>query len=134
MKGLYGWPGFRPCAVPYERAPRHAGQSGWNYWALWNFSLEGITSFSTLPLRAITWLGFATALLAAGYGAFVAVRTLVFGNPVAGYPSLLVIMLFLGGVQLLGIGVIGEYVGRMFNEVKRRPLYVVDVFQPADAS
>lgn len=134
MKGLFTWIGYRQYAVSYHRDARYAGKTKWNYWQLWNFALEGITSFTTAPLRIATYLGLATALGAFAYGAFIVVRTLLFGNPVAGYPSLLAIMLFLGGVQLTAIGVLGEYVGRIFNETKQRPLYFVDRYEQAGAS
>ena len=133
MKGLFAWIGFRQCAVPYHRDVRHAGSTKWNYWRLWNFALEGITSFTTAPLRIATYVGLMTAVGAFAYGAFVVVRTLLFGNPVAGYPSLLAVILFLGGVQLAAIGVLGEYVGRIFNETKRRPLYFIQRYERAGA-
>jgi polyisoprenyl-phosphate glycosyltransferase len=126
MKGLFAWIGFRQVAVPYERAPRLIGNTKWNYYKLLNLSVEGITSFSIAPLRAASYIGLITATIAVIYGLYITGRTILFGNPVAGYPSLLVIMLFLGGVQLLALGIIGEYVGRIFNETKQRPLYLVD--------
>jgi glycosyltransferase involved in cell wall biosynthesis len=125
MKGLFSWIGFRQIEVPYNRAPRAAGQTKWNYWRLWNFSIEGITSFSIRPLQFASYFGFFIAILAAFYGVFIVIRTIILGNPVPGYPSLLVVVLFLGGVQLLTLGIIGEYVGRTFNETKERPLYLV---------
>lgn len=131
MKGLFAWVGFRQIAVPYAREPRAAGESKWNYWKLWNFSIEGITSFSIRPLQLSSYFGFVTALVAVVYGSFMILRTIFYGNPVAGYPSLLVIVLFLGGVQLLSIGIIGEYLGRMFNETKRRPLYFTQEILPS---
>jgi glycosyltransferase involved in cell wall biosynthesis len=111
--------------VPYARAPRAAGQTKWNYWRLWNLSIEGITSFSIWPLQFASYFGFVIAFLAVAYGVFIILRTIFLGNPVPGYPSLLIIVLFLGGVQLLTLGVIGEYIGRIFNETKGRPLYLV---------
>jgi glycosyltransferase involved in cell wall biosynthesis len=131
MKGVFAWVGFPSCAVPYERAPRHAGVSKWNYWRLWNLALEGITSFTVMPLKVATYLGLAVALLAVLYAAEVVVKTLLMGNPVSGYPSLMTVVLFLGGVQLVTLGVIGEYLGRVFNETKQRPLYIVEAFAPA---
>lgn len=125
MKGLFAWIGFRQVALLYDRDPRFAGVSKFNYWRLWNFSLEGITSFTTAPLKVATYVGLATSLGAALYGIGIVVGTLLFGNPVAGYPSLLVVVLFLGGLQLLTLGVVGEYLGRIFNESKQRPLYFV---------
>jgi len=125
MKGLFVWIGFRQTQVVYRRAPRAAGQTKWNYWRLWNFSIEGFTSFSILPLQFASYFGVLIACLAALYGIYIIVRTIIFGNPVQGYPSLLVTVLFLGGVQLLTLGIIGEYIGRIFNETKQRPLYLV---------
>lgn len=134
MKGLFAWIGYPQVAVPYRRAPRHAGATKWNYWKLWNFALEGITSFTSVPLKVATYIGLASALGAFGYGLYIVLRTLLLGNPVPGYPSLLTAVMFLGGLQLLGIGVIGEYLGRMFNESKRRPLYFLKDGLPRDGS
>jgi glycosyltransferase involved in cell wall biosynthesis len=131
MKGLFAWIGFKQKAVPYRRAPRAGGTTKFNYWRLWNFALEGITSFTTVPLRVATYLGLVTAGGAFAYGAFIVVDTVVFGNPVPGYPSLLTVILFLGGVQLMTLGVIGEYLGRMFDESKQRPLYLLNAYEPA---
>ena len=131
MKGLFAWVGFSSIGVVYDRAPRFAGHSKWPYWKLWNLALEGITSFTVMPLKVATYLGVAVSVFAAIYAIQLIVRTLLFGNPVAGYPSLLAVVLVLGGVQLLTLGVIGEYLGRIFNETKRRPLYLVDAFLPA---
>lgn len=125
MKGLFSWVGFRQASVPYHREPRFAGKGKWNYWKLWNFALEGITSFSYAPLQFATYLGLLVSLSAFLYGSYLVIVTLLYGNPVPGYPSLMVAILFLGGVQLLTIGIIGEYVGRIYNETKRRPLYLV---------
>jgi polyisoprenyl-phosphate glycosyltransferase len=131
MKGLFAWVGFPTMTVLYDRAPRCAGDSKWNYWKLWNLALEGITSFTVMPLKVATYLGLIVALLSIAFGAQVIVKTLLFGNTVAGYPSLLTVMLFLGGVQLMTLGVIGEYLGRIFNETKQRPLYLVERFLPS---
>ena len=131
MKGLFAWIGYPQKAVPYRRDPRYAGQTKWNYWRLWNFAIEGITSFTIAPLKLASYVGLVTAIGAFVYGSYFLVRTLLFGNPVPGYPSLLVIILFLGGIQLLALGVIGEYLGRMFNEAKRRPLYYAQEFAPS---
>jgi glycosyltransferase involved in cell wall biosynthesis len=125
MKGLFAWIGYPQKAVPYRRAGRFAGTTKWNYWKLWNFALEGITSFTGAPLKIATYAGLGSATGALAYGAYFAVRTLIYGNPVPGYPSLVVIVLFLGGIQLLSIGIIGEYLARMFDESKQRPLYVL---------
>jgi glycosyltransferase involved in cell wall biosynthesis len=132
MKGLFAWIGYSQIATPYRRDPRYGGETKWTYWKLWNFALEGITSFTTAPLRWATYLGLCTALLSFSYATFVFWKALAYGDPVRGYPSLLIIMLFLGGVQLMTLGIIGEYVGRMFNETKHRPIYFVDqvVTQP----
>ncbi len=126
MKGLFAWVGFPSKAVPYHRAARHAGTSAWNYWKLWNFAIEGITSFTVMPLKVASYLGLAVSAFAALFILQLVARTILFGNPVAGYPSLMAAVLFLGGVQLLTLGVIGEYLGRIFNETKRRPLYLVE--------
>ncbi|RYH13880.1 MAG: glycosyltransferase [Alphaproteobacteria bacterium] len=125
MKGLFAWVGFPSRAVPYDRAPRAAGTTKWNYGRLFNLSVEGITSFTTLPLRVATWLGVVTAVFAIGYGGEVVAKAMIYGNPVPGYPSIMAVVLFLGGVQLMTLGVIGEYLGRVFNETKGRPLYIV---------
>ena len=132
MKGLFAWVGFPTTAVLYDRAARHAGVTKWNYWTLWNLALEGITSFTVMPLKVATYLGVIVAGLAVIYGAEVVVKTVIMGNPVAGYPSLMTVILFLGGVQLVTLGVIGEYLGRVFNETKRRPLYLVERFVPSE--
>ncbi len=125
MKGLFGWVGFTQVPVHYHREPRAAGTSKFNFWKLWNFALEGITSFSTVPLRIATWIGLLTALVAFLYGTVVIAKTLMHGEPVRGYPSLMSVVLFLGGVQLVALGIIGEYLGRMYEETKRRPLYLI---------
>jgi len=125
MKGLFSWIGFRQTAITYYRDARYAGKTKWNYGKLWNLALEGITSFSYLPLQWSMYFGFFVALNAFIYGAYMIIRTILYGNPVPGYPSLIVIVLFLGGVQLFSIGIIGEYIGRIYTESKRRPLYFV---------
>jgi len=125
MKGLFAWVGFRTTEVYYRRLPRHAGTTKFNYWRLWNFALEGITSFSSVPLRLFSYLGFSVSLLAFLYAVKIVIDTLVLGNPVKGYPSLMVAILFFGGVQLIGIGVLGEYLGRIYEETKQRPVYLV---------
>jgi glycosyltransferase involved in cell wall biosynthesis len=130
MKGLFAWVGFPTTVVPYDREPRHSGTTKWGYWKLWNLALEGITSFTVMPLRVATYLGLLVALLSVLYGAEVVVKTLVRGNPVPGYASLMTVILFLGGVQLVTLGVIGEYLGRVFNETKLRPLYLVERIEP----
>src|ERR1700722_11830602 len=125
MKGLFAWVGFPSTAVVYDRQPRGAGTTKWSFWKLWNFAIEGITSFSIAPLKLATYLGLAVALFAVLFRAQLIMRTLLFGNPVAGYPSLMAVILFLGGTQLVTLGIIGEYLGRIFYETKHRPLYLV---------
>ncbi|AOJ77200.1 glycosyltransferase family 2 protein [Burkholderia ubonensis] len=125
MKGLFAWVGFRTVIVDYEREARSAGKSKFSGWKLWNFALEGITSFSTVPLRSWTYIGLGIAALAFVYGAFIVARTLMFGNPVPGYASLISAMLFISGIELIGIGVVGEYIGRIYYESKERPIYLV---------
>ncbi|PAJ78886.1 glycosyltransferase family 2 protein [Burkholderia ubonensis] len=125
MKGLFAWVGFRTVIVDYEREARSAGKSKFSGWKLWNFALEGITSFSTVPLRSWTYIGLGIAALAFVYGTFIVTRTLMFGNPVPGYASLISAMLFISGIELIGIGVVGEYIGRIYYESKERPVYLV---------
>ena len=125
MKGLFAWVGFKQTAVMYDREKRHAGTTKWNYWKLWNFALDGITGFSSVPLRVWTYIGTFVSLCAFLYALFLIVLKIVYGNNVAGYPSLMVAVLFLGGIQLITLGVLGEYMARIYNEVKGRPLYLV---------
>ncbi len=125
MKGLFAWVGYKQRAVRFHRHSRFAGQTKWNYWKLWNFALEGFTSFTTAPLKIATYVGLAIAAGALIYGLVVIYKTLFFGEEVRGYPSLMVVILFLGGAQLMTIGILGEYVGRMFDETKGRPLYLI---------
>ncbi|HIC2037162.1 glycosyltransferase family 2 protein [Enterobacter soli] len=125
MKGVLSWVGGTTDVVDYARAERVAGSTKFNGWKLWNLALEGITSFSTFPLRMWTYIGLFVAGIAFLYGAWMIVDTLAFGNPVRGYPSMLVSILFLGGIQLIGIGVLGEYIGRIYVEVKNRPRYIL---------
>jgi glycosyltransferase involved in cell wall biosynthesis len=125
MKGLFSWIGYRQVSIPYHRAPRLAGSTKWNYWRLWNFAIEGITSFSYGPLRVASYLGIVTAFFAIGYATILIMKVIIRGRDVPGYASIMVTMLFLGAVQLITLGIIGEYLGRIFNEVKRRPLYLV---------
>jgi polyisoprenyl-phosphate glycosyltransferase len=126
MKGLFSWIGYRQTAVHYLREPRQAGITKWNYWRLAQLAIEGITSFSTAPLRLATWVGLASAGLAFFYGLWVLIHALLYGDQVRGYPTLMLVILFLGGVQLLALGVIGEYLGRNYAESKRRPLYFIE--------
>ncbi len=125
MKGLFAWSGFRQAAVEYERAPRAVGKTKFRYWKLWTLALDGITSASTMPLRIWSYIGVVIAAFTMLYAAWVIVKTIVWGSDVAGYPSLIVAILFFGSVQLISLGVLGEYVGRILIETKRRPLYVV---------
>lgn len=125
MKGIFAWVGFRSTTVEYVRDSRFVGKSRFTGWKLWNFALEGITSFSTAPLRIWTYLGLAVASLAFVYAAFIIIRTVVHGIDVPGYASLLAVTLFLGGIQLIGLGVLGEYLGRVYSEAKQRPIYIV---------
>ena len=125
MKGLFAWVGFRQTAIPYERAARALGSSGWSYPRLWNLAVDGLTSFSRMPLQVISSLGMVVASLALLYGGWLAIRTLVFGVDLPGYASLITAILFLGGLQLISTGVLGEYIGRIFIEVKQRPLYLI---------
>ena len=131
MKGLFAWIGFPAKAVPYRREPRAAGNTKFNYWRLWNFALEGFTSFTIAPLKVATYFGLLVGGLAFVYAIFVIYKTIAFGDAVQGYPSMMVVILFLGGVQLVSIGLLGEYLGRVFNEVKGRPLYLLNAIQPS---
>lgn len=126
MKGLFAWVGFKTVAIEYVREKREAGQSSFNGWKLWNFALDGITSFSTLPLRIWLYIGALVSFLSFLYGSFIILKTLIFGVDLPGYASLAVIMLFLGGIQLIGIGILGEYIGRIYSESKRRPSYIIE--------
>jgi len=133
MKGLFAWVGFRHAIVPYSRESRIAGKSKFSGWRLWNLALEGITSFSTVPLRIWTYLGLGMALIAFAFGMFVVARTFFFGRDLPGYASLITVVLFLGGVQLIGLGVLGEYIGRLFSEAKGRPVYIIrEKYESAD--
>jgi polyisoprenyl-phosphate glycosyltransferase len=125
MKGLFAWVGFKQCSVAYDRQARYQGQSKWNYWKLWNFALDGITSFSLIPLKVWTYVGFTLSLLAFLYATYLIISTLIVGITLPGYASLMVVVLFLGGIQLIGLGIIGEYLGRIYEEAKQRPLYII---------
>jgi glycosyltransferase involved in cell wall biosynthesis len=126
MKGLFAWVGFNAIGVPYERPQRAAGASKFNLWRLWNFALDGVVSFSTVPLRASFYGGLAIATVAVLYAIFIVARVLLFGIDTPGYASLLIAVLLMGAIQLVSIGIIGEYLGRLFLEVKGRPIYVVE--------
>lgn len=125
MKGLFAWVGFKTTTVEYKVEPRLSGVTSFNTWKLWNFALEGITSFSSAPLRIWSYLGGAISLLSFLYALYLILKTVVFGIDTPGYASLMVAILFVGGIQLIGIGVLGEYLGRIFVETKRRPVYIV---------
>ncbi len=125
MKGLFGWAGFKQTSILFDREPRLNGTTTWNYWRLWNFAIDGITSFSFLPLKVWSYVGLVISLLSFIYATFLVIRTLIFGVDLPGYASLMVTVLFLGGIQLITLGIIGEYLGRVYEEVKGRPLYLV---------
>ncbi len=126
MKGLFSWVGFKQVPMTYHRHPRLAGRTKWDYVKLWNFSLEGITGFSTTPLKMASLLGLMIAIFSVIFGAIIIIKTMTEGRDIPGYASLMVMVTFMGGIQLLSIGLLGEYVGRIFNETKRRPLYLID--------
>lgn len=125
MKGLFAWVGFKSVTVEYSRSSRSAGETKFSGWRLWNFALEGITSFSLVPLKIWTYLGLFGAFLAFLYASFIIIRTLIFGIVLPGYASLLVVVLFFGSLQLISLGILGEYIGRIYFETKNRPLYIV---------
>ena len=125
MKGLFAWLGFKTVTVEYVREPRAVGNSKFSGWKLWNFAIEGVTSFSLVPLKVWTYIGAFGSLFAICYASFITIRTIIFGIDVPGYASLLVVMLFFGSLQLMSLGVIGEYIGRIYFESKQRPLYIV---------
>jgi glycosyltransferase involved in cell wall biosynthesis len=129
MKGLMAWPGFSSEAIAFERTRRVAGTASFNYWRLWNFALDGLTGFSTVPLRLWLYVGLFVSVLSMLYALFIVLHVLLSGNSVPGYPSLMVAVMFFGGVQLISIGIVGEYVGRIFLEVKGRPIYIVETIE-----
>jgi len=129
MKGLFGWVGFRRKALPYHRHARLIGESKFGFWRLWNFALEGITGFSTAPLRVTTYLGLAAASFAFLFALVVVLKAALYGDRVAGWPTMMAVILFLGGIQLIALGLIGEYLGRLYEESKQRPLYLIDTWQ-----
>jgi glycosyltransferase involved in cell wall biosynthesis len=133
MKGLFAWIGFRTTTITYRRERRSAGRSSFEAWRLWNLALEGITSFSLSPLKVWTYLGLTIACAAMIWGTWIALRTLVWGIDVPGYASIFVAVLFLGGIQLIGIGMLGEYLGRTYLESKRRPPFVIRKVYGKDA-
>ena len=129
MKGLFVWVGFKQKEIEYEREARFKGKTKWGFFSLFNLAFDGLTSFSIMPLRLASTIGFLSALIGFFYGAVIVFKTLFFHEPVAGFTSLVVLVTFFGGIQLLSIGIIGEYIGRIFNETKNRPLYVVKNIQ-----
>ena len=128
MKGLFAWIGYKQVVVEYDRHARAAGETKWPYFKLLNFAIEGITGFSVVPLRLASYAGFLTALSAFVYALFLLVKTLVIGDSVRGFPTLILTILILGGLQLMAMGIIGEYLGRLFMESKRRPLFLIDEY------
>jgi len=126
MKGLFAWLGFKTAVVEYKRDARVAGDSSFNGWKLWNFALDGITSFSTAPLRVWLYIGLGLAFISFVYGSWIILKTLLFGADTPGYASMITVVLFLGGIQLMGIGILGEYIGRIYVESKNRPIYIVE--------
>jgi glycosyltransferase involved in cell wall biosynthesis len=127
-KAMFSWVGFHKKEILYDRDPRAAGETKWNYIKLIELAIDGITSFTTAPLRIATYTGVVVSVAAFLYLIFLVIRTVFFGTNLAGYPSMMAVILFLGGVQLLSLGIIGEYVGRIFNETKRRPLYLIEEY------
>ena len=127
-KGMFSWIGYKKKEISYDRDPRAAGETKWNYFKLLDLAVEGIVSFTTAPLRISTFVGILTSIFAFIYILYLVIRTLFFGSDLAGYPSMMAIILFLGGVQLLSLGIIGEYIARIFNETKNRPLYFVEEY------
>lgn len=127
-KGMFSWIGFKKKEITYDRDPRIAGESKWNYVKLFNFAIDGITSFTTAPLRISSILGFIVSFIAFIFIIVIVIKTTLYGDAVSGYPSTMAVVLFLGGVQLLSLGIIGEYIGRIFNETKGRPLYFVEEY------
>ena len=134
MKGLYAWIGFKQIALDYHREARHAGTTKWKYWGLWNYALDGITSFSTGPLKVAMYAGLISAVTAFFSGIYFLAKAVLFGDPVPGFPTLIAAILFLGGLQLVAVGIVGEYVGRLYHEVKGRPKYVLDTVTSSKVS
>ncbi len=126
MKGLFAWPGYSSVGVPYERPARTVGSTKFNFWKLWNFALDGITSFSTWPLRIWTYVGATVAAISLLYMVFIIMKTIIFGADWPGYASIMSAILFLGSLQLISVGILGEYIGRMYIETKKRPAYIID--------
>lgn len=126
MKGMFAWVGFEQLAFDYDRESRYSGQTKFNFWKLWNFAIDGITAFTVIPLKLATYIGLLFALMAMLYGFFFMLKTLIWGDPVKGFPTLIVALSFFSGIQLMFLGIIGEYLGRMHEEIKKRPLYIID--------
>ena len=125
-KGLFCWIGYKKQEIVFDRGDRIAGQSNWNYHSLFNLAIEGITSFTTAPLRFASFVGFIIAIWALCYMLWIVTKVLIWGDPVSGYPTIMTVMLFLGAIQLVAIGILGEYIGRIYNEVKKRPVYMIN--------
>jgi glycosyltransferase involved in cell wall biosynthesis len=134
MKGLFSWIGYPQISISYQPDRRHAGRTKWSFFDLWNLAIEGITSFTVVPLKMATYIGILTAFVAFAYAMYIIFKKLMFGEPVPGYPSIMVMILFLGGIQLITIGIIGEYLGRVFIETKQRPLYILKTYEPSNSS
>jgi len=134
MKGILAWPGFNQVTLEYDRQSRVSGTSKWNYWQLYGLAVSGITAFSNKPLRIASWMGTMVAFSAFAYGLWILLRTLLYGDPVSGFPTMMLVILFLGGIQLMTIGILGEYIGRIFTEVKNRPNYIVRESRSRDGS
>ncbi len=132
-KAMFSWVGFYKKEILYDRDPRAAGETKWNYVKLVELAIDGITSFTTAPLRIATYSGIIVSILAFIYLLYLVIRTIFFGTDLAGYPSMMAVILFLGGVQLLSLGIIGEYIGRIFNETKHRPLYLIEEYHDGSA-
>jgi len=132
MKGLFAWVGYSQTEITYERDQRYAGETKWKFFGLLDLAFEGLTSFSVLPLRLASMLGVLTAFAALVFAVIIIIKKIMFGDPVAGYPSIVVLITFIGGIQLLALGIIGEYLGRVFNETKNRPLYLIKDIKPSD--
>lgn len=125
MKGLFAWVGFKQTSIIFDREPRFQGKTSWNYWKLWNFALDGIISFSLIPLKIWSYIGIIISFISLLYASFLVIHTIILGVDIPGYASIIVSVLFLGGIQLISLGIIGEYLGRIYEEVKERPLYLV---------
>lgn len=126
MKGIFAWVGYPTTTIEYKREVRVAGETSFNGWKLWNFAIDGITSFSTIPLRIWLYIGVSISFLSFLFGVTIIIKTLIYGVDLPGYASMLTIILFLGGIQLMGIGILGEYLGRIYNEAKGRPIYIIE--------